>query len=161
VSLQVAILKVLSGHPGGRATVGDLNSDLAFLNSIGADWTDRIRRLASRAGTIDIFSHGLVLRDNGGWQITTAGRNLLTAIEAPGFAPPPAIETPAVQPVADQPASTANVIRLEDHRRRRDAIKRRRSSRRLRKQDQDRGRTGRQSASMDDAACRSEDRLRR
>jgi hypothetical protein len=142
VSLQVAILKVLSGHPGGRASVADLNSDLAFLNSIGVEWTDRIRRLAARAGALDIFTHGMVLRDNNGWQITTAGRDLLTAIEAPGFAPPPAIETPAVQPAADQPAFTANVIRFEDHRRRRDAIKRRRSSRRLRKRDLDRGQKG-------------------
>jgi hypothetical protein len=142
VSLQVAILKVLSGHPGGRASVADLNSDLAFLNSIGAEWTDRIRRLAARAGALDIFTYGLVLRDNNGWQITTAGRDLLSAIEAPGFAPPPAIEAPAVQHVADQPESTINVIRLEDHRRRRDAIKRRRSSRRPRKRDLDRGQKG-------------------
>jgi hypothetical protein len=142
VSLQVAILKVLSGCPDGRASVADLNSHLAFFNSIGADWSDRIRRLASRAGTIDVFSHGLVLRDNDGWQISTAGRDVLAAIEAPGFAPPPAMEAPAVQPVADQPASTANVIRLEDHRRRREAINRRRSSRRLLKRDQDRGQTG-------------------
>ncbi|MBB1094008.1 hypothetical protein HUU61_22295 [Rhodopseudomonas palustris] len=142
MSLQVGILKVLSGHPGGRATVSDLNSDLAFLNSIGAEWTDRIRRLAARAPALNIFGQGLVLRHEDGWQITTAGRDLLTAIEAPGFAPPPAIEAPAVRPAADQPVSTANVIRLEDHRRRRDAIKRRRSSRRLRKRDQDRGQTG-------------------
>jgi hypothetical protein len=142
VSLQVAILKVLSGCPGGRASVADLNLHLAFLNSIGADWTDRIRRLASRAGALDIFTHGLVLRDQDGWQITTAGRELIATIEASGFTPPPVIEAPLVQPVADQPVPMANVVRLEDHRRRREAIRRRRALRRLQKRRHDQGANG-------------------
>jgi hypothetical protein len=122
VSLQVAILKVLSGHPDGRASVADLKSDLAFLNSIGADWTDRLKRLAARAPALDIFGQGLASRDKDGWQLTAAGRELLAVMEAPDCAPQQ-LETKAtaVPPVADQPAQVANVIDLEEHRRRRPA----------------------------------------
>jgi hypothetical protein len=117
VSLQVAILKVLSGRPGGRATVGDLNSDLAFLNSVGAEWTDRIKRLAARAPALDIFGRGLVLRHQDGWQLTAAGRELLAAIEAPAYAPPIEMETAAPPSVIDQPAPAANVVYLDGRRR--------------------------------------------
>jgi len=41
-----------------------------------------MRRLAARAPKIDIFSNGLVLRDNNGWQITDNGRQLLASLEA-------------------------------------------------------------------------------
>lgn len=107
-------------HPGGRATVGVLNSDLAFLNSIGAEWTDRNKRLAARAPALDIFGLGLVLRDNEGWQLTAAGRELLAVIEASDYAPPPIeVETVAIPVVADQPPPVANVVKLDEHRRRR------------------------------------------
>jgi hypothetical protein len=117
VSLQVAILKVLSGHPGGRASVADLKSDLAFLNSIGADWTNRLKRLAARAPVLDIFGQGHVLRDKGGWQLSEAGRELLAVMEAPDYAPQQ-LETKAtaVPPVADQPAQVAIVVRIEEYR---------------------------------------------
>jgi hypothetical protein len=119
MSLQVAILKVLSGRPSGRASVSDLNSDLAFFNSIGAEWIDRMRRLAARAPALDIFGQGLVTRDTVGWQLTLAGRDFLTAIELPERAPPSIEEAPAVVPVAVQPLPVANVVNLDDHRRRR------------------------------------------
>ena len=83
MSLQVAILKVLSGHPNGRATVAALNADLAILNSSGRDWGDRMRRLAARAPDLEIFGQGLVLRDAMAWQLTEAGRALLLTIERP------------------------------------------------------------------------------
>ena len=122
MSLQVAILKVLSGHPDGRASVADLNFDLAFLNTIGADWTDRMKRLAARAPTLDIFGQGLVRRDKDGWQITAAGQELLVGLEVSGYTLAP-IETTAtaVPPVADQPAPSlgGDVIDLDEHRRRR------------------------------------------
>jgi hypothetical protein len=82
VSLQVAILKVLSSYPNGRARVAALSADLAILNSSGRDWTDRMKRLAARAPELDIFSQRLVLRDAVGWQLSDAGWQLLGALEA-------------------------------------------------------------------------------
>jgi hypothetical protein len=47
VSFQISVLKVLAGHPGGRATVADLRHAIAILISSGTDWTDRTKRLAA------------------------------------------------------------------------------------------------------------------
>jgi len=82
VSLQIAILKVLVSHPEGRATIAALNSDLWILNTSGADWTDRLRRLAARAPGLDIFGQRLILRDSSGWQITPHGRAFLDWLES-------------------------------------------------------------------------------
>ena len=82
MSLQVAILKVLASHGSGRATLASLNQDIAILTASGADWNVRMRRLASRVPSIDIFGCGHVVRDDGGWQITAAGRQFLAALEA-------------------------------------------------------------------------------
>jgi hypothetical protein len=119
MSLQIAILKALSGRPSGRASVSDLNSDLAFFNSIGAEWTSRMSRLAARAPALDIFGQGLVTRDTFGWQLTLAGRVFLTAIEVHERAPLSIEDAPAVVPVAVQHLPVANVVNLDDHRRRR------------------------------------------
>jgi hypothetical protein len=83
VSFQITILKVLAGHPGGRASLADLRRAVGILISSGPDWTNRTKRLAARAPSLDIFSQALVLRDDAGWQITDAGRALLTSIETP------------------------------------------------------------------------------
>jgi len=83
VSFQITILKVLAGHPGGRASLADLRRTVGILISSGPDWTDRTKRLAARAPGLDIFSQSLVLRDAAGWQITDAGRALLASVEAP------------------------------------------------------------------------------
>jgi hypothetical protein len=68
MSFQITILKVLAGHPGGRASLPDLKRAMAILISSGSDWTDRTKRLAARAPDLDIFSQSFVLRDNPGWQ---------------------------------------------------------------------------------------------
>ena len=81
MSLQIAILKVLVSHPEGRATIAALNADLWILNTSGADWTDRLRRLAARAPGLGIFGQKLVLRDSAGWQITPEGRAFLDWLE--------------------------------------------------------------------------------
>ena len=81
MSLQIAILKVLVSHPEGRATIAAINSDLWILNTSGADWTDRLRRLAARAPGLDIFGQRLILRDSSGWQITPEGRAFLDWLE--------------------------------------------------------------------------------
>jgi len=82
VSIQVAILKVLASHGSGRATLASLKQDISILATSGPDWNARIRRLARRVPAIDIFGSGYVLRDDEGWQITSAGRAFLAALEA-------------------------------------------------------------------------------
>ena len=82
MSIQVAILKVLASHGSGRATLASLKRDIAILAASGPDWNARIKRLASRVPTIDIFGSGYVLRDDEGWQITPSGREFLRALEA-------------------------------------------------------------------------------
>jgi hypothetical protein len=83
MSFQITVLKVLAGHPGGSASLGDLRRAVGILISSGPDWTDRTNRLAARAPDLDIFSQAFVLRDNAGWQITDAGRAFLTSVETP------------------------------------------------------------------------------
>ena len=83
VSFQITVLKVLAGHPGGRASIADLRHAVAILMSSGSDWTDRTKRLAARAPGLDIFSQSFVLRDDAGWQITDAGRAFLASVETP------------------------------------------------------------------------------
>jgi hypothetical protein len=80
VSLQMAIMKVLSGHPDGCATLADLNADLAILNAV-ADWTSRMRRLAQRRPGLDIFSQGIVVRNRYGWTLTAKGFQILDSLE--------------------------------------------------------------------------------
>ena len=92
MSLQIAILKVLVSHPEGRATIAALNADLWILNTSGADWTDRLRRLAARAPSLDIFSQRLILRDSSGWQITPEGRAFLDWLERGASANVPVAE---------------------------------------------------------------------
>jgi hypothetical protein len=83
VSFQITILKVLAGHPDGRASVTELTRYVSILMSSGSDWADRMRRLAMRAPKLEIFADGFVLRDNLGWCITDAGRQFLASLEAP------------------------------------------------------------------------------
>ena len=82
MSIQVAILKVLASHDGGRATTDSLKRDIAILATSGPEWNARMRRLSGRVGTIDILASGHVLWDGDGWQITADGRDFLRALEA-------------------------------------------------------------------------------
>jgi hypothetical protein len=83
VSFQITILKVLAGHPDGRASVAELTRYVSILMLSGSDWTDRMRRLAARAPKLEIFADAFVLRDNRGWCITDSGRQFLASLEAP------------------------------------------------------------------------------
>jgi cold shock CspA family protein len=83
VSFQITVLKILAGHPQGRASLADLRRAVAILISSGSDWTDRTKRLAARAPDLDIFSQSFVLRDDAGWEITDAGRAFLVSVEMP------------------------------------------------------------------------------
>ena len=82
VSIQVAILKILASHEGGRATTASLKRDMAILATSGPEWSARMRRLAGRAKTIDIFASAYALWDDDGWQITADGRAFLKTLEA-------------------------------------------------------------------------------
>ena len=82
MSLQVAIMKVLASFPDGRASVAAMNRDLAILAGAGAEWSQRLRRIADRAPSLDIFSEGYVIRDVAGWQLTDTGRKMLSTLEA-------------------------------------------------------------------------------
>lgn len=79
MNIRVAILKVLSSYPDGKASYASLKSDLAMLST--AEWTARMRRLGKRAGSIDIFHSKYVLRDANGWAITKTGRDFLDRLE--------------------------------------------------------------------------------
>lgn len=82
MSIQIAILKVLASHGNGRATLASLRRDIIVLTASGADWSVRLKRLAGRVPSIDIFGSGYVLRDHDGWEITPLGRDFLCALEA-------------------------------------------------------------------------------
>jgi hypothetical protein len=82
LSFQITILKVLAGHPGGRATLDEVRHAVSVLISSGSDWTNRMKRLASLAPELDIFSSSFAVRDHAGWQITDAGRQFLVLLEA-------------------------------------------------------------------------------
>ena len=122
VSFQITILKVLAGHPEGRASLADLKHYVPVLTSSGADWSQRMKRLAARAPDLDIFSSGYVLREPTGWQITAKGREFLVLIEAPSAEPaltPVALPLPADLP--DLPPNVVPLIGHKVHRRRRRA----------------------------------------
>ena len=83
MSFQITILKVLAGHPEGRASVAELTRFVSILMSSGSDWTDRMRRLTARAPKLEIFADGFVRRDDRVWCITDRGRQFVASLEAP------------------------------------------------------------------------------
>src|SRR4029453_14510514 len=105
--------------------MGDIKRDMAILATSGRDWADRTKRLAARVPDLDIFSQGLVERENGGCKITVKGRVVLDFMEAPGaeqaveMVPVEKVDAPV--PPLPQPAERA--------RRRRERRERRRESR--------------------------------
>jgi hypothetical protein len=106
VSFQITVLKVLAGHPEGRASIADLTRYVSILISSGTDWTNRTKRLAARVPKLDIFADSFVLRDRNGWHITEGGRQFLASLEAPL----PIAAEPVQAPEADmtkQPRSPA------------------------------------------------------
>jgi hypothetical protein len=56
----MTVLKVLAGHPDGRACVADLTRCVGILISSGSDWAKRMKRLADRAPELDIFTSKFV-----------------------------------------------------------------------------------------------------
>ena len=115
MSFQITVLKVLAGHPEGHASLADLKHYVAVLTCSGADWSQRMKRLAARAPELDIFSSGYVLREPSGWQITTKGREFLILIEAP-LAEPALTPVAHATPVASDPTDLPpKVVQLAGH----------------------------------------------
>jgi hypothetical protein len=73
------------GFGGQHRVVGLPNTnsfDLEILATSGPEWAERTKRLATRVPGLDIFTDGLVERQNGGWRITVKGRAVLECMEA-------------------------------------------------------------------------------
>ena len=124
MSFQITVLKVLAGHPEGRASLADLKHFVAVLTCSGADWSQRMKRLAARAPDLDIFSSGYVLREPSGWQITEQGRAFLSLIEAPFTEPavmPVALSPPVISIPTDLPPNVVQIVGHKVQRRRRRA----------------------------------------
>jgi len=131
VSFQITILKVLAGHPEGRASLADLRRAVGILISSGPDWADRMKRLAALAPDLDIFSQALVLRDDAGWQITVAGRAFLAILERPVPTTADVDESPeliATPPTAASPAPIRLLVLNRRRPRRRGRADRKRPS---------------------------------
>jgi len=116
VNFQVTVLKILVSYPDGFAVMADLKRDMAILATSGRDWAERTKRLASRVPDLEIFSHGLVERLNGGWRITDQGRAVLAVMEA---RPAAADETSAEITIEQSRPSTA-ALQFPPERSRRD-----------------------------------------
>lgn len=119
MSFQITILKVLAGHPEGRASLADLRHYVSVLTSSGADWSQRMKRLASRAPGLDIFTSKYVLRGASGWQITDAGREFLRSIETASVEPAQlAIEPTTLEAKPDLPHNVIQICGYRVRRRR-------------------------------------------
>ena len=124
MSIQITTLKVLAGHPEGRATHADVTRAVALLMSSGADWSDRMKRLSARAPDLSIFCSGYVVRDANGWQLTEAGRSFLAYIEGDNSKPAliePGVLQPIVAAQTDLPANVVRIADLAERRRQREA----------------------------------------
>jgi hypothetical protein len=76
---RIAILKVLSSYPEGRASFDSLRADLAILRT--KEWLARMKALAARAPQFSLAADGLIVQDDGGWTITASGRAFLESLE--------------------------------------------------------------------------------
>lgn len=83
MSFAVSILKILAGQPEGRAPVARIKEYLEIFYTSGPEWTERTKAMAARAPGLDIFTQGLVVRENGEWRITAEGVAALAAMESP------------------------------------------------------------------------------
>ena len=114
-----------------------LKQDIAILSASGPEWHARLRRLAARVPSLDIFGSGYVLRDSEGWEITTTGREFLRALEAVTQDNRPAV---AEQPSPEAPERRQGELivvghRFKNRKRRRDEPVIERSDRRLPRSD--------------------------
>jgi hypothetical protein len=112
MSFQITVLKVLAGHPEGRASLADLTRYVSILISSGTDWTNRTKSLAARVPKLDIFADSLVLRDANGWHITEGGRQFLAALEAPLPIAADAVQASETNMTKQPPSPALPLLRL-------------------------------------------------
>ena len=136
MNFQVTVLKILVSYPDGFAVMEDLKRDMAILATSGRDWADRTKRLAARVPDLDIFSHGLVERLSGGWQITAKGRAVLEFMEPRPAAPEP-LQAPLVE---EAPAEIVAASQIPSLPQPADRAKRRREGRERRREARERAR---------------------
>lgn len=127
MNFQVTVLKILVSYPDGFAQMADLKRDMAILATSGPDWSDRTKRMAARVPDLDIFSQGLVVRQEGGWRITDKGRAVLVTLEGRPDDPQLALE--ATTPPSMTPTGPMPPERGERGLRRRERLHRRRAAR--------------------------------
>jgi hypothetical protein len=128
VSFQITVLKVLAGHPGGRASIADLKRAVAILMCSGPDWTNRTKRLQARAPGLDIFSQAYVSRDATGWSISDAGRALLDSLETIPLGLSLNDEPKMEETIKKLPLTSAQKASFSSPRSRRRAARRRRAA---------------------------------
>src|ERR1700688_3545846 len=112
LSFQITVLKVLAGHPEGRASIADLTRYVSILISSGTDWTNRTKRLAARAPKLDIFGDSFVLREDNGWHITEGGRQFLASLEAPLPIAAEPVQAPEAEMTKQPPHPAPPTLRL-------------------------------------------------
>ena len=76
--VRIALLKILTSYPDGRASYDSLKSDFSMLAT--QEWLARMRVLAARSGWLNIYAE-LATRDMHGLMITEAGREFLGRLE--------------------------------------------------------------------------------
>lgn len=100
MQFKLAILSVLAKRPDGRATLGELRDEVEALTAN----EDEPEELVSALDEIDIFQSGLVTPEDGGLQITDAGRAALKALvgsSEPPFDFPPASPSQSLKSIDD------------------------------------------------------------
>ncbi|WFU61280.1 hypothetical protein [Bradyrhizobium brasilense] len=132
MNFQVTVLKILVSYPGGVAPLVDLKRDMAILVTSGSDWGERTKRLAACVPNLNIFSQGLVERENGAWRITDKGREVLQSMEASPVFEQPISMIPLgevdTQAAAPRPPAQRAKRRRERRDRRREARERARAA---------------------------------
>ncbi len=83
MQIKRAILTVLATRPDGRARLDELKDEVEALTAN----EDQPGDPSCSLDDIDIFQSGLVIPEDGGLQITKAGRSALKALEGPGKYP--------------------------------------------------------------------------
>ena len=133
MNFQVTILKILVSYQNGFATIVAVKRDMAILATRGREWSERTKRLGAKVPNLDIFSQRLVVRLNGGWQITHEGRSVLSFMEGRELSQKPVLEVlpleNATAPVPPLPQLAERALRRRQRReRRRDARQRARAT---------------------------------
>lgn len=123
MNFQITVLKILVSYPDGWAHLDDLKRDMALLATSGKDWSDRTKRLGAKVPELSIFAQGLVGRVDGGWRITSDGRELIQRIDAP-VSLIASDEGQDLAPLAQAHSKQRSIILRNEHRARTDRRRR-------------------------------------